>query len=336
MTGATTKQTIINNHKINTDMQRSASITNLMSALGLFQAKAIKIRKDSTNPHFKSKYASLAAILDEIQSMLTECKLVFTQIPEESTHLITLLFHTESGEFIESRYELKSAQTTPQGIGSAITYARRYSLTSILGLNIDDDDDGNDASKTSKNTQQQVEQTANTTQPQTAITPFTRAYTDVKAVEAVIKSAAKVDELSQLYFANKDFVENNPSLKKAISDRREHINNQGKHIITDKQFDQVCDRLRKGELKVLDNAKGAYILNAGQIEKLETIATEARQLEDALAVKYNNPADIITVLNACPTEEHVMRLHSQNAMIIDREPELITKLNARIKVLKAA
>lgn len=329
-------------------MQKSDSIKNVMTALGLFQAKAIKIRKDSINPHFKSKYASLSVILDEIQPMLTECKLVFTQVPEESTHLITMLFHTESGEYLESRYELKAAQTTPQGLGSAITYARRYSLTSILGLNIDDDDDGNEASKQPESkktnaTPQAQQQPAPNTQtppqqqaPAPVQTPYNKLYNDVNAIIAVVKSAAKVDELTQLYFTNKDFIEKNSSIKDAISSRRDAINNQGKVIITDGQYAKVCERIKKGDATVLENAIKNYILKPGQIEELQFLDNQRRQLEEALSFKYQNPSDIATLIDACTTPEYINRLHKNNSMIIDRDPELTNKINGKIKTLKQA
>ena len=317
-------------------MQRSDSIKHVMTALGLFQSKAVKIRKDSTNPHFKSKYASLSVILDEIQPMLTECKLVFTQVPEESTHLITLLVHPESGEFIESRYELKSAQSTPQGIGSAITYARRYSLTALLGLNIDDDDDGNEASKDPKKStpQQPAQIAAPSQQPQQIQNPFQKSYPDANAIVALIPTATKLEDLTQLYMANQATIESRDDIKKSMSAKRDTINNQGKVIITDNQYSQLRDRIRKGDIEAVKSAKGAFILNAGQIEELDYLGTQRQQLEDALALKYSNAPDILVMINNCVTEADIMRLHKNNAMIIDRDGEILTKLNAKLRLVK--
>lgn len=323
-------------------MERSDSIKNVMGALGIFQSKAVKIRKDSINPHFKSKYASLAVILDEIQPILTECKLVFTQVPEESTHLITMLFHSESGEFIQAKYELKAAQITPQGIGSAITYARRYSLTSILGLNIDDDDDGNEASKQPENKSSNhknatnLQQTTPPPQPQQPITPFNSKYTDINAIIAVVKSAGKVEELNELYHFNKELINKNQTIKDAITQKRDLITNQGKVIITDGQFQKVCNRIRIGEASVYENAIKVYILNQAQIEHLKHLEKERALFDEALKLKYNNPADIASMIEQCKLTEHITRLHANNAMIIDRDPELQTRINAKLKVLKTA
>jgi len=126
-------------------MNKSESIKNIAGALVQFQASVSKVGKESSNPFFKSKYASLANILDTIQKPLSESGLAITQFPDECS-LTTLIVHAESGEWMESSYTMPVAkQNDPQAMGSAITYARRYALGSILNLNIDDDDDGEKA-----------------------------------------------------------------------------------------------------------------------------------------------------------------------------------------------
>jgi hypothetical protein len=135
-------------------MERSESIKEIGKALGLFHTKVAKIPKTDSNPFFKSKYAALPSILDAIQIPLEESGLVFTQLPD-GEFLTTLLIHFESGEYISSSYKMNPVKTDPQSIGSAITYARRYALGAILGLNIDEDDDGNKASQPQKPAQSQ-------------------------------------------------------------------------------------------------------------------------------------------------------------------------------------
>lgn len=126
-------------------MNKSESIKNIGLALCKFQASIGKVSKEANNPFFKSKYASLANILDTIQKPLSECGLAFAQLPDDDA-LTTILIHSESGEWIEASYKMPVAkQNDPQAMGSAITYARRYALGAILGLNIDDDDDGEKA-----------------------------------------------------------------------------------------------------------------------------------------------------------------------------------------------
>jgi len=130
-------------------MEKSESIKNLAIALCKFQGTVEKIVKTATNPFFNSKYANLADILDVIREPLQVNGLSFVQFPEQEHGMTTMLMH-ESGEYISATYFMKPAKNDPQGQGSAITYQRRYSLGSILGLNIDADDDGNGASTPDK------------------------------------------------------------------------------------------------------------------------------------------------------------------------------------------
>ena len=120
-------------------MEKSTSLQNIGKAITLFQTKMEKIKKDATNPFFKSKYATLSNILESIQIPLAESGLSFAQLPDGDC-LTTILIHNESGEYLQSCYSMHPAKVDPQGIGSAISYARRYALSSILGLNVDDDD----------------------------------------------------------------------------------------------------------------------------------------------------------------------------------------------------
>lgn len=126
-------------------MEKSQSVKEIGKALSLFQTKMEKIKKDSLNPFFGKKYASLSTILESIQLPLAECNLIFSQIPDGDC-LTTILIHHESGEYLQACYAIHPAKVDPQGIGSAITYARRYALSAILGLNVDEDDDGNASS----------------------------------------------------------------------------------------------------------------------------------------------------------------------------------------------
>lgn len=127
-------------------MIQSPSIAELSKALVEFHLKAVKIKKTDVNPFFKSMYASLSTILDVVDPVLAECGLSVIQIPEAENVLTTLLVHT-SGEYIGGSYVMTPKDNSPQGLGSAITYQRRYALGALLSLNIDVDDDGNSASK---------------------------------------------------------------------------------------------------------------------------------------------------------------------------------------------
>lgn len=127
-------------------METSPTISNLAKSLILFHMKVDSIKKDAKNPFFKSKYASLSSIQDAITLPMAESGLTITQLPCGEHGLTSILMH-ESGEYIMARYDMKPVKNDPHGIGSVLTYMRRYSLLSILNLNVFDesDDDGNRA-----------------------------------------------------------------------------------------------------------------------------------------------------------------------------------------------
>jgi len=126
-------------------MTTSESTIEITKALIEFHQEIGKIKKDAQNPFFKSEYARLSSILEAIKNPLYLNGLTYVQFPEGENGLTTRLMH-ESGEWMEATYTMIPAKNDPQGLGSAITYQRRYSLGAVLGLNIDNDDDGNAAS----------------------------------------------------------------------------------------------------------------------------------------------------------------------------------------------
>ena len=105
------------------------------------------ITKDSKNPFFKSNYFDINKILAEIEPILQRNGLLLLQ-PIEAEFVKTQIFDTESGEKVSSEMHLPNIQD-PQKLGSAITYYRRYTLQSLLGLQAEDDD-GNKAAKPPK------------------------------------------------------------------------------------------------------------------------------------------------------------------------------------------
>jgi len=130
-------------------MQTSPEITKICAAIVAAKAELENVAFDAANPHFKSKYASLAGTIEATTPTLAKHGLAVIQLPtSQSSDVLTLktmLLHT-SGEYIASEYSMKPQQATPQGLGSAITYARRYALMAVLGISsFADDDDGNAA-----------------------------------------------------------------------------------------------------------------------------------------------------------------------------------------------
>lgn len=129
-------------------MNKSENIIELSKAMVKFQGRIKTIKATEENPHFRHKYAGLGSIWDEIRAPLSECGLAIIQSPEvdgTTITVVTTLVH-ESGQYIENSLKMVAADTRPQSVGSCITYGRRYSLASILGLSSEEDDDGNAAS----------------------------------------------------------------------------------------------------------------------------------------------------------------------------------------------
>ena len=109
-----------------------------------FQSEMEAITKDAQNPFFKSKYASLSAIIEDTRVPLGKNGLSYAQFPSGDASLTTILMH-KSGEWISDTYTMHPADNKPQSVGSALTYMRRYALCAVLGLAVEDDD-GNEAS----------------------------------------------------------------------------------------------------------------------------------------------------------------------------------------------
>jgi len=112
------------------------------------------LQKNAINPHFGSSYISLDSLMEQVLPVLNEHGFVLLQspvaLPENEPGLMTTLLHVETGEGFGGTMPLMVDKANPQGQGSAITYARRYALMSLLGLVADVDDDANSASTTTK------------------------------------------------------------------------------------------------------------------------------------------------------------------------------------------
>lgn len=127
--------------------EQSEQIGELAQALAKAQGKITGALKDSSNPFFKSRYADLASVWDACRGPLSENGLAVVQLTEADdagVYVSTTLAHS-SGQWMRSRLRLTPKDSTPQGMGSAITYGRRYALAAIVGV-AQVDDDGNAAS----------------------------------------------------------------------------------------------------------------------------------------------------------------------------------------------
>ena len=145
-------------------MNKSESIKSLAVALTKAQSEIKSVKMDATNPFFKKnnksgRYATLGAVIDVSKEILAKHNLVVTQLStsnETGFGVTTLLMHN-SGEWVEGTITIPFSEPTyidskgaikktniAQEAGKAITYLRRYSLSSILNLYAEEDNDGND------------------------------------------------------------------------------------------------------------------------------------------------------------------------------------------------
>ncbi len=136
-------------------MKTSESIVNISKAIVLAQAEAKGAMKDGKNTFFKNakgeptSYATLDSVIEACRDALSKNSLAVIQSPihAENGYCVETRIQHNSGEFYEIQTPLLMGQQTMQAFGSAITYAKRYALSSLLNISTDGDDNGDEASK---------------------------------------------------------------------------------------------------------------------------------------------------------------------------------------------
>lgn len=194
-------------------MQTSESLIDLAKALAKAQGLMKTALKDSTNPHFKSNYSSLASVWEAVREPLSSNGLSIIQTlsnQDNRTACTTMLLH-ESGQWIKDTMSMTPQQNTPQGQGSCATYLRRYMLQSIAGV-APNDDDGNEASQGVSNANQNYATAQKTTS--SAPIPSVVAKTtnaSVSNVAASIKAAGNFDKTNSSHcrFVNQFLISKN-------------------------------------------------------------------------------------------------------------------------------
>ena len=150
----------------------------LLKALANVKKEVGKLSKTETNPFYKSKYFDINSLIEQVEPLLEKNGLLLLQ-PIINNEVKSIIYHCESGDCVESSIQLTQFND-PQKLGSAITYYRRYTLQSLLGLQAEDDD----ANKTVL------------TQPKAQAIQI-----DVKSLETRLKSCKSLDELSKTYLS---------------------------------------------------------------------------------------------------------------------------------------
>lgn len=174
-------------------MNKSETIAQLAEAMAVAQGEMENATKNATNPHFKSNYADLAEVLNTVRPVLSRNGISVTQFPsfgEGLVHVETVIAH-KSGEWMSEKCSAPAQRNDAQGIGSAISYLRRYSLAAIVGV-AQEDDDGNDASKQPQKQQQRAQP-----QPQHQETQLQKATSkQLAAIMAAFDGSTDEDMLS--------------------------------------------------------------------------------------------------------------------------------------------
>lgn len=168
-------------------MKTSEQINDLLAALSLAQGEFPQVKMSGNNPHFKCKYSTLADLREATQPALTKHGLSISQFPSAENGIVnitTLLAH-KSGQYIETDLTLKPDRINIQGIGSTISYGRRYAKAAVLDVVGEEDDDGEAAMN--------------------HLRPIPKPVTPKFYEETVAESKAKIFELFKKY--NLDEVE---------------------------------------------------------------------------------------------------------------------------------
>lgn len=126
-------------------IDHSPENTELAKALLKVQRQMLPAAKDGKNPFTKSNYATLNSVMESCRSALLNNNIWLCQYPvpvekPDCLGLMTKLTHAESGQWQASLTIVPLPKADPQGMGSAITYARRYAITAMLGMSTEDDD----------------------------------------------------------------------------------------------------------------------------------------------------------------------------------------------------
>lgn len=126
-------------------------MSEALKALGEVWGDIPSLSKDAKNPHFNSKFVSLPNIVEALRPILAKAGVYYIQKSVESERgigLNTVIVHAKSGNTYDAgTIYMPVDKGNAQGVGSAMTYARRYALCAVFGIVADEDDDGNRASQ---------------------------------------------------------------------------------------------------------------------------------------------------------------------------------------------
>jgi ERF superfamily len=187
----------------------STASTGLMGALLAFQAEAPTLQKNATakvtskktGQSFTYAYLSLDALMDAVLPELSKCGLVWMTFPavlDGKAALTYRLVHASSGEEVGGSMPLMCETQDPQVLGSAITYARRYSMMAVLGLAANEDDDAKRAAKRARRTQSTTSRLLTDQERSKVVRAITEAGYDEDGLQTILGAvgAETVEDLT--------------------------------------------------------------------------------------------------------------------------------------------
>jgi len=181
--------------------ETSATVGSLMAALAKARKAFKPVLKNQENPFFKSRYADLADVIEATKDGLSDNGLAVLQPPAytkatATVTILTLLGHS-SGEWIRACLDMPVSKTDAQGVGSAITYGRRYSYSAVLNVASEADDDGNAAVSNEfkkKGKEESADEFDQRTEGQQSIALF-----QITAIDEACKRSGKTEEDVKTY-----------------------------------------------------------------------------------------------------------------------------------------
>lgn len=175
-------------------MHKSETIAELAKAMAAAQAEIENASKNAANPHFRSKYADLAEVLNTVRPVMSKNGISISQFPAFDGGIAsveTIVMHT-SGEWMSGISSAPVTKQDAQGVGSALTYLRRYSLAAIAGI-AQEDDDANSAVGGNQR-KQQAQQQAPAPKAAPNPTAVIKAINEAKDKESINKYVSTARE----------------------------------------------------------------------------------------------------------------------------------------------
>lgn len=234
-------------------MMKSETIGKLAEALAKAQSEMDSAEKNSMNPHYKSAYADLDAVTQAVREPLSKHGLSYIQTYDEiddRTYLYTTLFHV-SGEWISSKLRLINGKNDMQGLGSATTYGRRYSLSAIVGISQADDD--GEGSKSKDNRGSQNDKKSNPPKTNPANSPIKLVGQELQSKPSFQMEWKKIHELRNLLKMDMNAL--SQLMKENINKELTQYNVNDFNLI----IDLLADKLKKPMADSFDDFKGGII-----------------------------------------------------------------------------